>query len=115
MRRVAVAAAVYPFAFLAAQRIPAVVLPAAAEGAPSILLLLASTFALGVVAGRWWALLVPVGWGAAALLAGLSFPLENTDGAAGRLLFAVAVTAGIVPLALGVGAARLARRSSAGL
>jgi len=115
MRRVAVAAALYPLAFLAALKIPAVVLPAAAEGVPSLLLLLTSTFALGVVAGRWWALLVPVGWGAAALLAGLSFPLENTDGAAGRLLFVGAVTVGIVPLALGVGAARVARRSSAGL
>jgi hypothetical protein len=115
MKRVAVAAMLYPFAFLGALAIPAVVLPAAAEGAPSILLLVASTFAIGVVAGRWWALLVPLGWAATVLLLGFSFPFENSDGVAGRLLLVGAVVAGIVPLALGVAVTRAARRSGDGL
>jgi hypothetical protein len=115
MKRVAVAAVLYPVAFLAALAIPAVVLPAAAEAVPSILLLVASTFAIGVVAGRWWALLVPLGWAAAALLIGFSFPIENSDGVAGRLLLAGAVVAGIVPIALGVAVTRAAGRSGDGL
>ena len=106
MKRVALVVALYTLAFFAAITFPAVVLPAAEEGIPSVVLLIVLMFGLGVFARRWWALLGPLCWVGVALSAGFAFPLENTDGAAGQFLYVAAVAAGSLPLGIGIAAAR---------
>ena len=82
------------------------------QGPYQIAIALALAFLLGAIANTWWALLVPPGWAAAAILLGWGFPVENTDPSTGVIWLAIVLAAGIAPVAVGVLVRRAVRAAT---
>jgi hypothetical protein len=100
----------YPLVYAVALNLAGLQLPAELEDGAEIAGVAVGLFVLGFALRSWWSLVAPLLWAVVAFAIGLEAPLENADESDRRLLIVLVLLTGLVPLALGVAARRVAPR-----
>ena len=108
--RVGLAVLLYPLVYAVVLNSAGAQLPAEQEGGAEIAGVAIGLFILGFALGSWWCLVAPLLWAVVAVAVGVEAPLENADASDRRMLIVLVLLTGLVPLAFGVAARRVAPR-----